>query len=156
ELGRERLQKELDSFVLGVYNSMNVKPAGYVCVIYYKFGVVNSVIDYAVKNGCDYICISTHGAGNVRKLFGTNAGELIKDSSVPILCIPKDHKGSAITRILYASDLKNYEQELAKVVGFAETINAEVDMLHFFNTKISYNDEHTKELKLEEKLKYKI
>ncbi len=156
DLSRQKLQKELESFVHEVYHSMNIKPTRYRCVIYYKFGVVNSLIDYAVENDCNYICISTHGARNVAKLFGTHTGELIKDSAVPILCIPKDYNGSAVTRILYASDLKNYEQELEKVVQFASTINAEIDMLHFFDTSVSYNEEHAKELKLEEKLKYKI
>lgn len=156
DLSRKNLQQELEIFVQEGYRSMRVRPPGYRCELYYQFGVVNSVLDYAGKNACDYICISTRGAGRVRKLFGTNASELIKVSEIPVICVPSDYEVSAVTRILYASDLKNYELELEKVVRFAENINGQIDMLHFFDAPISDSEEYTKEAQWEEKLQYKI
>lgn len=137
DLSRKKLQQELEAFVQEAYNSMQVPATSYHCEVYYQFGVVNSVIEYATKNACDYICISTNGAGTVRKLFGTHASELIKESIIPVVCVPVDYEVRAVTRILYASDLKNYEQELGKVVQFAANINGQIDMLHFFNSAIS-------------------
>ena len=122
--------KELEDFVGNVYRSMQVTPGRYECVMHYHFGVVLSIIDYAVKNNCDYICISTHGAGNIEKYIGTNTAELIRESPVPVLCIPKNYIPVPVTSVLYASDLTNYEKEIEKVISFGTLAGAEVQVLH--------------------------
>ncbi len=127
---REEQQKELESFVRNACRSSGIQPRSYSCVIYYRYGVVESIIDYAEKNDFSYICISTHGAGNITQLFGTNTGALIKESGIPVLCIPKDYRAAPVSRLLYASDLANHPEELKKVVSFGQSIGAEVDILH--------------------------
>lgn len=129
---KDKIQEELESVVRSVYDSMQVKPVNYSCVVHYHFGVVNSIMDYATRHRCDFICISTHGAGSLRKLMGSHSGELIKTSSIPVLCIPSNYIASPVRRILYASDMTNYEKELSCVIGFATTMGAAVDMINFY------------------------
>lgn len=133
------LMERLKSFVSQEYASLNVTEVGYKCDIYYRFGVVASIIDYSLKNHCSYICISTSGAGPVAKLFGTNTGSLIEESRVPVLCIPCNYKVSPLTSILYASDMVNYEQELESIIAFAKPINATINAIHFSPNAIDEN-----------------
>ncbi len=130
-----KIQQELESLVSRAYQETGIAPGPYKCVVYYYFGVINSIINYATRNECNYICISTHGAGNLRKLLGTHTGELIKSAEVPLFCIPINYSVEPVTRILYASDMSNYEKELQTVVGFAKSIGADVDMINFYKTK---------------------
>lgn len=150
------IEKELESFVLKIYQSMNVKPDKYLCAIHYHFGVINSILDYAVNNSCRFICISTHGAGNVEKLFGTTTGELIKESETPVLCIPKSYESMPVSRLLYASDLSNFQNELEKVIAFGAPINAEILMMHFEKLPMTPGDMLTIEKELEKKFKYRV
>lgn len=122
---------ELDAFVRHIYQSMKIVPGKYQCIIYSHIGIVLSIIDYAVKNSCEYICISTHGAGNIEKYVGTNTGELIRQSPVPVLCIPKDYNPHTINSVLYASDLIDYKKEIEKVIAFSSLMGAEVHVVHF-------------------------
>ena len=131
---KAKIQQELESLVSRTYQEAGVKPGPYQCVVYYYFGVINSIITYATRNDCSYICISTHGAGNLRKLLGTHTGELIKSAEVPLFCIPIKYTIEPITRILYASDMSNFEKELQSVVGFAKSAGADVDMINFYKT----------------------
>jgi nucleotide-binding universal stress UspA family protein len=150
------IEKELESFVLKIYRSMNVKPDKYLCVIHYHFGVINSILDYAVNNSFSFICISTHGAGNVEKLFGTTTGELIKESEIPVLCIPKSYKSMPVGRLLYVSDLSNFQNELEKVIDFGKPINAEILMMHFEKKPMKPGDMLTMEKELEKKFNYHV
>lgn len=153
---RENLQKEMNLFVRGIYKLMSIMPRNYKCIIYYNFGVVNSIIEYALHNNCSYICTCTHGVGNISKLLGTTAGNLITNSEVPVLCIPHDYQIKPITRLLYASDLANYEQELKKVVEFGKSIIAEVHMLHFSSKEWILYGEDTIEKEFQKKFNYNI
>lgn len=153
---RSRVQHELKSLVETAYKSMNKKPGKYRCILHYHFGVVNSILDCAVHNDCHYICISTHGAGKALKLFGTNTGELIKESRIPVLCIPKAYQAKPVTDIMYASDMTDYENELEMVVGFGKPIHAAISMVNITNTGMQSVDIITTEGRLVKKFHYKI
>src|SRR5690606_19219706 len=59
---------------------------------------------------------------------------LIKSAEVPLFCIPINYSVEPITRVLYASDMSDYEKELQTVVGFAKSVGADVDMINFYKT----------------------
>ena len=91
----------------------------------------NAVIkDYAVENKFDFICISTRGAGQLKRILGTHTENLINHSAIPVIAVPHDYETTAITSILYASDLENYKKEIIKVIAFAKPLNASIELLH--------------------------
>lgn len=67
----------------------------------------------------------------MKRLWGTNTGNLITHSLVPVIAVPHDYKTKKITNLLYTSDLLNLEKELKKVVSFARQLKASVELLHF-------------------------
>lgn len=155
EKERDDLRKELETLVHSVYRSMQITPEHYKCVLFYDFGVVNSIMEYAESNHCSYICISTQGAGNATKFLGTTTSTLISESKVPVLCIPKGYQARPVSRLLYFSDLVNHNQELKLVIDFARSVNAEVQMLHFLSPGSQSPVEHDLERALK-KFRYNV
>lgn len=147
---------KLERFVKSVYRSMKVDPVKYKCAVYGHFNVVDGILSFAKKNKCSYICISTHGAGTIARIFGTNTGKLITHSDVPVLCIPKSWRVKSVRHLLYASDMQQYQKELKEVLQFARPINASVEILHIF--KFFDNIANKKELEsnIEKKFAYSV
>jgi hypothetical protein len=102
----------------------------------------------------DYICISTRGAGKFKKIFGTNTGNLITKSEVPVLAVPKTYKVAEIKNVLYAADFRNYAAELKKVVDFALPLKATIEVLHFTRQSEITFDEKNIEAAFKKKYKY--
>ena len=150
------LDKDLNSFIHSVYRQLKVANPKFKAVIHHSFDVSDSIIAYAKKNGYSYICISARGAGTLVKIFGTVTGALITGSEVPVICIPKNYKTKPITRIMYASDLTNYEDELKQVIDFAKPLKAEVEMLHLSYPFEIIADEALLEQSLKKKFRYPV
>ena len=125
-----RIEEELNSFVADIYKEANVTAANYHCVIKSSVFVDGSIRDYAAENNFDFICIATKGAGAIKRLLGTNTTNLINHSHVPVIAIPDNYTTTAITKILYVSDLHHYEKEILQVIAFAEPLHASVELLH--------------------------
>jgi Universal stress protein UspA and related nucleotide-binding proteins len=128
---KETIQNRLKSLVEASYKTMQVHPGTHQVVCYFHMGVINSILHYATHNDCDYICISTHGAGNVLALMGSITSELISESDIPVLCVPQRYEPQPVETILYASDMADHKAELARVVAFAAPMNAHVQVLNF-------------------------
>jgi nucleotide-binding universal stress UspA family protein len=153
---RKKTTEEMSAFIAGIYHDIHEDEIRYQLVLVSNVDVVDGIMDYANKHSCSYICISTRGAGALKKIFGTHTAKLISRSVVPILCIPSTYHLKEIKHILYASDMTDYENELKKVVDFARPIHASVEMMH-----ISYPYEFAfdKELvaaTLQKKTDYKV
>ncbi|MBS1622311.1 MAG: universal stress protein [Bacteroidetes bacterium] len=119
-------------FIDSIYRNMKVRPGKYSLVIKQGISADISILDYCRTNpDIDFICISTRGAGKFKRIFGTNTGNLISKSKVPVLAVPKNYRSTGIKSIMYATDFKNYSQEIKKVVDFALPFKATVDVLHF-------------------------
>jgi nucleotide-binding universal stress UspA family protein len=119
-------------FIAAIYIDMNVKPGKHSFVIIQGIITDVAILDYCRKNKyIDYICISTRGAGKFKKIFGTNTGNLITKSAVPVLAVPKTYKVANIKNVLYAADFRNYSEEINKVVDFALPLKATIEVLHF-------------------------
>ncbi len=128
---KETTMKKLNTLVDSVYKSMKRSAKNKKCVISSAVLADSDIMDYATQNQFDFICLSTRGAGKIKKLFGTNASNLIKHSPIPVIAVPQNYRAKKINSILYASDLKNPDTELKKVVDFAKPLNANVELLHF-------------------------
>jgi nucleotide-binding universal stress UspA family protein len=109
---------------------MKVPATGYRLELVNKIDTVDSIISFAQKESANYIIISTRGAGTLKKLYGTNTSSLISKSPLPVICVPSSCRVKPVSKLLYASDMTNYEQELKQVVSFARPINATIEMLH--------------------------
>jgi len=127
----DELKAELIKFVNAVYREIDVEPGHHTCVIERAVDTDNSIIDYAQKHKFNYICLSTRGAGRIKKFFGTNTSFLINHSPIPVIAVPHTYRRCKISSILYASDLVNLENELQKVVKFSKPLEAKVELLHF-------------------------
>lgn len=154
---KKRLKDELESFVAKVYKSMKIeKPGKYKCELFHSFDISESISYYAKENKCNYICIATRGAGTMKKLFGTHTGSLIRSSSTPVLCVPSNYRVKPITKVLYASDMTNYEKELKNVVAVAKQFKAGVELLHLSFPYEFIVNEDIAEKELKKKFRYDI
>lgn len=124
------VQAKLISFVEKIYTGLHTTAINVKFVV--KLSVLpDSVIrEYAEENKFDLICISTRGAGKLERILGTNTGNLINHSVVPVIAVPYKYKTAAITSILYASDLAHFKKEIIKVVDFAKPLKATIELLH--------------------------
>lgn len=148
-------RSEFETFIAAIYGNMNIKPGRHSFVIIQGISADISILDYCRKNkDIDYICISTGGAGKFKKIVGTNTGNLITKSEVPVLAVPKNYKTAEIKNVLYAADLRNYTAELKRVVDFALPLKAPVEVLHItWPDEITF-DEKTIEAAFKKKYKY--
>jgi nucleotide-binding universal stress UspA family protein len=132
-----KLSIKLKKFVENLYKTTNVKPGKYDCVVIR--GVLSAdmdIMDYCRQAGdIQYICMSTRGAGRRDRFFGTHTGTLITSSEVPVIAVPKNYRKTALNAMLYASDFKNYSQELKKVVAFARPLHAKINLFHLNSGK---------------------
>ena len=126
-----KIQKKLNQFVESVYKKIGISSKNNKCIIKSSVYTDSNIKEYAQENKFNFICISTRGAGTIRKIFGTNTSNLINHSTIPVLAIPHNYRVSKITSILYSSDLVNLERELKNVVAFAKPLRAKVELLHF-------------------------
>ncbi len=153
---KNALMEELQSFVSGVYRSMKIEPEKIKHVVHHNFNVTEGIRKYAKENKCNYICIATRGAGSVKKLFGTHTGKLITSSEVPVICVPTNYRTKPVSKLLYASDMTDYEKELKQVVSFAKPLKATVEMLHLSFPYEFIADEAIAEKELKKKMRYDI
>jgi len=123
---------KFEKFIAGIYSSMNAKPGRHSFVIVQGISADITILDYCRKNkDINYICISSRGAGKFKKIFGTNTGNLITKSEVPVIAVPKTYKVADVKNILYAADFSNYPAEIKRVVDFALPLKATIEVLHF-------------------------
>ena len=127
----EKIQMKLNKFVASIYKSIGAVPKQIKCKVKSSVDTEISIIEYAIDNKFNFICISTRGAGTLKKMFGSNTSNLINHSTVPVIVVPHTYRKNKLSSILYASDLANLEIELKKVVAFAKPLKAKVELLHF-------------------------
>jgi len=148
--------EELTSFVKEVCRSVRSPLPAYRVAVHHNLDTAAGITEYAERHEAAYICISTRGAGTLRKIYGTNTARLITVSRIPVLCIPRDYRFRPVRDILYASDMTDYEYELAQVVAFARPLNARISMLHLSYPGDLLQDSKAVEAMLLEKTGYKV
>lgn len=123
---------KFEKFIAAIYRQMNVKPGKHSFLMLRGISADVSILEHCSKEkGIDYICISTKGAGKLARIYGTNTGNLITKSEVPVLAIPRNYRVADVKTVLYATDLHNYTAEIAKVVAFAQPLKAKIEAVHF-------------------------
>ena len=146
---------KFEKFIAAIYKKMKVTPGKYSCIIVQGISADITILDYCGENpAIDCICISTRGAGKFKKIFGTNTGNLITKSAIPVLAVPKKYKTTDVKRVLYATDFCNYREEIKKVVAFAQPLKAAIEVIHFTGLKKSEFDKKAISPDLKTKFKY--
>jgi nucleotide-binding universal stress UspA family protein len=153
---RKKTEEELGSFIEGIYEEIEESEINYQLELVSNIDVVHGVLDYAKKHNCSYICISTRGAGTMKKLFGTHTSKLISSSPIPVLCIPSSWQLTELNHMLYASDMTDHQNELKKVVEFAKPIGASVTMMHIAFPDEFLLDKDLAEATLQTEVDYKV
>ena len=123
-------QAKLKSFVENIYEGLHIPAVNIKCVVKISIFPEAIIREYAVENKFVFICISTRGAGKLERILGTNTGNLINHSTIPVIAVPHKYKTTPITSILYASDLAHFKKEIIKVVAFAKPLKATIELLH--------------------------
>ena len=97
-------------------------------------GIDKVLADLGRVEDIDFICMGTNGAGTLQRMLGTNTGNVIRRSEVPVIAVPAGYRSRPVKRILYATDLTDYPNELKRVQSVARGLGAEIKVLHFLQT----------------------
>ena len=124
------IQQQLELFVEKLYTGLHINTIKAKCVIKQSIFPQSCIMEYAQTNKFDFICISTRGAGKLKRIIGTNTEHLINHSQIPVIAVPYKYKPVPIKSILYASDVVHFKKEIVKVVGFAKPLKATIELLH--------------------------
>jgi len=129
EISKSTLQ--MKAFIEDILNELNVNTKPYTLATQIGFNVGELTVAYAKKIKADYICLSTRGAGTVKKIFGTHASYLVTHSPIPVIVVPEHYHTKAITNIWYSSDMENISNELKTMEALAKSIKAKVQVNHY-------------------------
>lgn len=150
------LMNELETFVKSVRPQNNYVAINYESELFHHLDTVDGIIEYAREKHAVYICAGTHGAGVLAKLIGTNTARLISHSEIPVIAVPGTFRQRRISRVLYASDMSDYNAELQKVLEFVRPLHARVTLLHLYHAYEFVPDKELMEQSLEQTFRYKI
>ncbi|MET3113316.1 nucleotide-binding universal stress UspA family protein [Pedobacter sp. CG_S7] len=126
-----KINAKLQQFVASVYKDLGINATNLDCVAKSGASADRNIMDFAEQNNYTYICLSRKGDGKSNMLFGTNTSTLINKSKVPVIAVPQSYKSAKITKISYASDLSDIDNELKKVTSFTKNLDVKVELLHF-------------------------
>lgn len=100
---------------------------------------IKEIINTARDSKSDLIVMGTHGAtGLTRVFFGSNTAHVFSHSPIPVLAIPQNFAYDAIHKIIYATDLRNFEYEIKVVQAFSGSLGAKIEALH-----LNYESQNT-------------
>jgi nucleotide-binding universal stress UspA family protein len=150
------VDKKLHLFVENIYKELGIGLPKINCVAKSAVFPQSCIIEYATENNIDFICISTKGAGKIKRILGTNTANLINNSEVPVIAVPHNYNATPIVSVLYASDLFHYEKEILKVIAFAEPLYASIELLHLTTTIDKMKDVETIESAVKKIADYNI
>lgn len=91
----------------------------------------NAVKNEICRTNAEMIVMGTNGASGLKKtVIGSNTASVIEYSDVPVMAVPKNAEFRGFRDIVYATDLTNADEELKKVVSYAEKFGSTIHMLH--------------------------
>ncbi|MCQ6959182.1 universal stress protein [Mucilaginibacter aquariorum] len=127
---KEEQAKRLAAFTRHIERTSKIFKLRYRILAEHGMDTVACILRCTRRYRATFICISTHGARAIKKMFGTHTSELILQSAIPVITVPSNWRQKAFSKILYATDMTDYHRELKKVVAFARPVKATVTMLH--------------------------
>jgi nucleotide-binding universal stress UspA family protein len=93
--------------------------------------VAESVTRFIEKTKVNMVVMGSRGASTLKKVrLGGTTVSVIDASKVPVLAIPALAQYRNLQHLVYATDLKTAEKELAIITEFAEIFGSHVHMIH--------------------------
>jgi nucleotide-binding universal stress UspA family protein len=94
--------------------------------------VPEGIIEIARQTGAGLIVMGTRGASGISKWFiGSTTAEVIQNSLIPVLSVPKTASYGTIEKIVFATDYRDSDFEfISKLVQLATGFNSELSILH--------------------------
>lgn len=131
----KRGQVTLERFVHIIHKEGHFPQLDYECICELDNNLIRNtskqIMNFAEGMEAQFICISTRGAGEVEKLFGTIPMELVIKSEIPVIVVPKNYRNKPLDLVFYASDMENVGYEINEVYTFAATLQSKVKVLHY-------------------------
>lgn len=127
----KRTQIKLEQFIQDILKYSTIQKIPHTCVCKVGSNASNKIIEYAKEIHADYLCVSTLGQGKLIQIIGSTASELIAICPIPIFIVPGNYRSKPIKNLCFASDLKNFEEEIKKVLTFSNSINSVTNIVHF-------------------------
>lgn len=77
------------------------------------------------------VVMGTRGASGLTKtVFGSNTASVLEVSHVPVLAVPEQAEFKGFRNVVYASDLRNLEEELKILILYIEKFGSTIHLLH--------------------------
>ncbi len=124
-------KNQLKKFLKAIFKKVGKEDVSYDYEVEMGMTVDNFIVNYAKKINADYICMSTRGAGTLKKIMGTNASTLVNTSPIPVIVVPQNYRTKPINKVGYSSDFENIDTELALIKKFTEPLKVPIDVYHF-------------------------
>ena len=125
-------EERLESFLKPIFKQAKWTPIDYDIAVEMGMDVDNHIVHYAKEIKVDYICMSTRGAGVLKKIIGTNASTLVNTSPIPVIIVPQKYRIKTLKKVGYASDFENIDKELKIVTKLATALNIKTEVYHFY------------------------
>lgn len=160
DLYRQDFEKKTKARITALVNKI-AKPlkcpgAGFEVALVNNINVTDGIIQFTEKVHCSYLCIATRGAGFVGKIFGTHTSQLIARSNVPVISVPSGYRSKALHKVLYATDMTDYEPEMLQVLDFVRPLGAGLATVHVAAVDGQKPDGTYIEKTIRKKFKYRI
>lgn len=129
-------QEDGDALLAEIHKSVRGKkpPVSFHIRQGYDFTII--VNHFAEEEDADLIVMGTTGASGLKRvLIGSNAAAMMNAATVPVLAVPAESKFRSISKMVYATDLKQTEEEIKTVAMFARLLGARVEVLHVVKNK---------------------
>ena len=77
------------------------------------------------------VVMGTRGASGLTKaVLGSNTNSVIEVSHVPVLAVPESAEFKGFRNVVYASDLRNLEEELTILIRYTEKFGSTIHLIH--------------------------
>ncbi|WP_028296783.1 universal stress protein [Olivibacter sitiensis] len=135
DLDDQNYLSKLNKLVEDLYLESQKRPVDQSLLIIKGVRADAALLNYMEKHDdIDYIVMSTRGTGNrLDRFLGTNTGNIITKSHVPVVAVPADYNPSSLSKLLYATDFTNYKHELERIVPFVKLMHMSLEILHFLS-----------------------
>ena len=126
----ESAESELETMIKTMSEQYKVKTA-------IKFEVVrgsyfpSTLLREARRLHSGLIVMGTRGASGLTKaVMGSNTNSVIEVSHVPVLAVPEKADFKGFRNVVYASDLRNLEEELVVLIRYIEKFGSTIHLIH--------------------------
>jgi nucleotide-binding universal stress UspA family protein len=131
EVERNKLTTALSVFSSKILRRKHLPDSRVKYAVIHGFIAEAGIREYAESNKIDLICIATRGAGQLKKIMGTTAGNLIQHAGIPVIAVPIGYRSRAMKKIYYASDMAQFHREMVRVAEIADLLHADIEVVHF-------------------------